>query len=481
MKIKFLLFVGLCFSVSSFSQNRTGIGNVSDYSGVPVPNAVVHISPSSNTSIVYEYVCDKNGNYSFDITSSDNIYLLNIFPSSQSLQFTHNDEEIALIPGDNGILFHKVGLTGTNGINFTVVDNEGNPVSNAKVMLYNTKRKWRTDSARLAKPVFTNSNGQVAVNSLLPGQYWFNIKKEYLTNRFTVKVITIDTTVVANVTVPVRDLSQKEFFMCGTCDNKTWITDSIVIFGISQPYDADSKLLSDATWFDSNGNHGFWWFNDDETKMTYNYDSTSNNGGGSTVEADLVELTETSFVGNLTMFGLPVTYYMSAEYDDINLSVTAQDTTIYLDSTGVATITPDDLFLEYNYCFTCNVTLSQTNFNVNDIGDNEVYVTLEDRCGNTAVDTMTVTVEALPPNAIDEASIPGIKVYPNPASSFVVAENDGERIESIKILNISGKILRQFPVGGNRISISTTDMAKGIYFVEIFSKKGVDIKKIIIK
>jgi hypothetical protein len=480
MKIKLLLLFGIAFPVLLFSQNKTGIGNVSDNSGVLIPNAIVHISPVSNPNDVYEYVCDKNGNYTFELSSSEDVFVLNIFPSQQTLQFTHQEESISLSDGDNGILYHTVELTGNSGINFTVTDIAGNPVSNAEVLLYDTERKWRIDSVRIAKPFYTDINGNIEINSLLPVEYWFNIRKGYMTNKFTVKNISVDTTVTTDIEVVIRDLTQNEFFMCGLCDNKTWITDSIVIFGISQPYDADSKLLSDGTWFDSNGNHGYWWFSPDETTMTYNYDSTSTNGGGSTVEAELVELTDSSFVGNISFFGLPATYYMSVIYNTISLSLSVQDTTIYLNSNDSVYITPDDLFISSDYCFNCDVTLSQTGFDFNDIGDNIVYVTLEDRCGNMAVDTVVVTIELLQ-TAINEVAMADLVIYPNPANEFIAIECKDDRIQRVELYDIYGKIEKKLMPDRTQCKINISDLSKGSYFIRIYTTKDVVSKKIIVE
>ncbi len=105
MKIQILLFISFAFSVSIFSQNKTGIGNVSD-NGTLIPNAIVQISPVSDTTVTYEYICDKNGNYEFDITSNESTFTLNLFPSAQTLQFTHAEEIIKLKNGNNEILYH---------------------------------------------------------------------------------------------------------------------------------------------------------------------------------------------------------------------------------------------------------------------------------------------------------------------------------------------------------------------------------------
>lgn len=103
MKKSLFFLVHLALSVSLLAQNVAGSGNVSSDAGVMLSNAIVRISPSSDTSIVYEYVCDKNGNYSFDFGGESMEYIFNIFPSTQTLQFTHITE----IMGSGGLTMMK--------------------------------------------------------------------------------------------------------------------------------------------------------------------------------------------------------------------------------------------------------------------------------------------------------------------------------------------------------------------------------------
>ena len=482
MKTKIIFLISLTFSISLFSQNKTGIGNVSDNTGMPIPNAIVQISPISDTDTVYEYLCDKNGNYSFDITSTDSVFILNILPSVQTLQFSHNEENITLSNGNNGLLFQTVELSGNNGISFTITDTLGNPIADAKVTLYDTERKWGIDSCRLAKPVYSDANGQVEFNSLLPIKYWFNVKKGYMSNRFTTDTTngTIDTTNITNINVIIRDLTQNEFYMCGLCDNKTWITDSIIVSGTTMSYDADTKLSSDATWWDSNGRYGYWWFNSDETIMTYNYlDGTAD---GSIINATNLTITDTSWVGDMDISGTQITYFMSVpELDVVSLSVSVQDTTIYLDNNGEANITADELFINSSDCFTCSTTLSQYNFDINDIGDNNVDITIEDRCGNSAIYTFIVTVATAPASAINEIVNSSISIFPNPSSDFVFIESKDDNIKRIELYSINGKIIKDLEIDTKQFIYKTSDLNNGIYFFKIYMTKGVVTKRIVVE
>lgn len=71
------------------------------------------------------------------------------------------------------------------------------------------------------------------------------------------------------------------------------------------------------------------------------------------------------------------------------------------------------------------------------------------------------------------------KVYPNPAKGVFYAE--GENIQTIEITNISGQVIRQITVKGNRTSIDMTGQPYGMYFVKIRKNGFNSVEKIIIK
>src|SRR5690554_5891271 len=71
-----------------------------------------------------------------------------------------------------------------------------------------------------------------------------------------------------------------------------------------------------------------------------------------------------------------------------------------------------------------------------------------------------------------------INIYPNPVSDILYFETAGVTIEKVMIFDLSGrKVLEQNQV--NIISVS--DLQKGNYILKIFSDKGVQTEKIIVK
>lgn len=73
-----------------------------------------------------------------------------------------------------------------------------------------------------------------------------------------------------------------------------------------------------------------------------------------------------------------------------------------------------------------------------------------------------------------------LSLYPNPATSFVnIKNNDGEKIESITIGDLTGKTVKYVDKSATKIDIQ--DLAKGVYLVKIKTDKGHKIEKIIKK
>ena len=64
-------------------------------------------------------------------------------------------------------------------------------------------------------------------------------------------------------------------------------------------YPVDTDMFIDGRWLDSNGRLGLWWFNENETKIFYDY-ATS----GAVVESRMISLTEELFKAEIDFFGI---------------------------------------------------------------------------------------------------------------------------------------------------------------------------------
>ncbi len=89
----------------------------------------------------------------------------------------------------------------------------------------------------------------------------------------------------------------------------------------------------------------------------------------------------------------------------------------------------------------------------------------------------------------DEISTTGpsqIKIYPNPATSLLTIELDGEHaLQAIQIFDLTGKLVRNIELSENvnnalKFTISLADVPNGLYFVEALGDKNLIVKKLTI-
>jgi len=71
-----------------------------------------------------------------------------------------------------------------------------------------------------------------------------------------------------------------------------------------------------------------------------------------------------------------------------------------------------------------------------------------------------------------------VKLYPNPSKGFVTIDAENG-IKSIQIFDIQGRQLQYTFVGGNSMILDVSGRASGIYFVKIFTEKGIKVEKLI--
>ncbi len=108
----------------------------------------------------------------------------------------------------------------------------------------------------------------------------------------------------------------------------------------------------------------------------------------SNIGANTVTLTGTDPSGNTASATATVTVI-----DNIAPSVTTQDITISLDANGSASVTASQINNgSSDNCSITNISLSQTDFDCNNLGENTVTLTVTDAAGNTSTAQATVTV-----------------------------------------------------------------------------------------
>ncbi|MFC4720756.1 T9SS type A sorting domain-containing protein [Geojedonia litorea] len=88
----------------------------------------------------------------------------------------------------------------------------------------------------------------------------------------------------------------------------------------------------------------------------------------------------------------------------------------------------------------------------------------------------TVT-EAL---SIDDNILLLTRIYPIPSSEEITVDTKTVTTESIKLIDFTGKVIKSFEVDTNLNNIDVSNYAKGTYFLQIKTDKGIVNKKIII-
>ena len=97
---------------------------------------------------------------------------------------------------------------------------------------------------------------------------------------------------------------------------------------------------------------------------------------------------------------------------------------------------------------------------------------------NPPILTNTVSTEVIDNLSIDEYSVDnGLTIYPNPTNEyFEIKKSNNLSIETIRLYNISGKLLREFQESERYI---TSDLNSGFYFLIIKTGKSEIIKKLV--
>ena len=194
------------------------------------------------------------------------------------------------------------------------------------------------------------------------------------------------------------------------------------------------------------------------------------------VNANTVTLTVTDVNGNFSTCTATVTVE-----DNIAPVALCKDITVVLDGTGNATITGADVDNGSNdACGIASLSVFPDSFDISNLGNNTVTLTVTDNNGNVATCTAIVTVVEI--LTTEEFLFQNnIMVYPNPAGTEVILYLPMDIVVDIRLFDVSGKqVIYQpniFISKSHAINISVLN--DGIYFVRINSEYGTITKKII--
>jgi len=134
-----------------------------------------------------------------------------------------------------------------------------------------------------------------------------------------------------------------------------------------------------------------------------------------------------------------------------------------INSTGVTGLTADlpaGTFASGNGSVTFNVTGTAT-------VDGTASFAL-----NLGSQTCTFTLDVVDPSGIGSLNANSIKVYPNPAKDQLFIQQEGSIATSVSIYNVMGQLQVQAPVNTTITTVSTQNLAAGMYLIQLETTEG---------
>jgi hypothetical protein len=77
-----------------------------------------------------------------------------------------------------------------------------------------------------------------------------------------------------------------------------------------------------------------------------------------------------------------------------------------------------------------------------------------------------------------------VSIYPNPSNGHITVELDNTekyKTEDIKLMDFTGKLVKQIEIEGTKTSVDLYDLNPGIYLIQVGSLKNRVTEKIILK
>jgi len=175
----------------------------------------------------------------------------------------------------------------------------------------------------------------------------------------------------------------------------------------------------------------------------------------SEVGANTVILTVTDASGNVSSDTATVTVL-----DTLAPAIQTQNTTVYLDASGQATITVGDINNgSLDNCSIATVTLDSTDFDCGEVGANTVTLTITDIYGNVASDTAVVTVlDTLSPTAQTQNTTLYLDASGQASTTAAAIDNSSFDNCGVATVALDSTNFDCSEVGANTVILTVTDV-----------------------
>ncbi len=177
----------------------------------------------------------------------------------------------------------------------------------------------------------------------------------------------------------------------------------------------------------------------------------------------VIEITLTDAIGNEVTEQATITIA-----DNIAPVLSVQDVTLQLDESDNATLLITDVVTgATDNCSLADTSLGQSTFSSSDVGVQTIDIILTDVSGNQVTEQINVTVNASTTGIDTDFARGSIAIYPNPAKESIQISRNGITIESISIIDYSGRVVlhEQGKTMDDKIDIS--NLKPEIYIVKI--------------
>ncbi len=114
------------------------------------------------------------------------------------------------------------------------------------------------------------------------------------------------------------------------------------------------------------------------------------------------------------------------------------------------------------------------------LGFHYLHIRTRDEDGNWSLYEV-IEFEVTENLSIDDNLLLLVKIYPNPANDKITIDTKTEIIESIKVFDISGKLINDYGKSYNNLEeLDISNYAKGTYFLKVKTERGLTTKKIVV-
>ena len=152
----------------------------------------------------------------------------------------------------------------------------------------------------------------------------------------------------------------------------------------------------------------------------------------------------------------------------VDLSLTKSGNTLVANATGAS--------YQWIDCSAGNTAIAgETNQSFTATADGNYAVVINNgTCSDTSA-CYNITIVGINESGLNSS----IEIYPNPTKGTITIA--GEDIQNVEIRNVNGQLIRKITSKRKQFNIDLDDQAKGIYLINVITRKGVFVRKIVIE